>query len=430
MSSSHQHQENQKRHTNIAVVRLRKGGSRFEVAAYPNKVSEYRSGVEKSMDDVLQVFAVYTSVSRGVHASKAELESAFGTSDVVECCKFILTHGDIQVGEKERHEEYSSKFRDIATLVAGRCVNTQTGWPFTVASIEAAMHNNLHFAVNPSRPIKQQAMEVIERLREFLPIARARMHLKLAGGKPGLEEELREMLEKASAASQSATAAAVAAAAKRSSTGGGKKGGGKGAKDPGGAAAAASDAEHASVFTTAGEILKSSDGVVEVVIDPHLFRDVEQLVKKFEGTLSIVEFAVHASAETDLEAIPGGARVVRAGGAGVADGAVASTAAASAATTSTATSTAAATPMTTAGSVVAAMGGLAVSGATRPGALKCSACQVEFADAAEQRKHHKSEFHTYNLKLKQTGLPPVTAAEFGNMSEEDKRAVLFDWKTD
>lgn len=33
---------NQKRLTNVVVVRLKKGGQRFEVAAFPNKVDEYR----------------------------------------------------------------------------------------------------------------------------------------------------------------------------------------------------------------------------------------------------------------------------------------------------------------------------------------------------------------------------------------------------
>jgi len=36
---------NQKRLTNVVVVRLKKGGMRFEIAAYPNKVEEFRKKV-------------------------------------------------------------------------------------------------------------------------------------------------------------------------------------------------------------------------------------------------------------------------------------------------------------------------------------------------------------------------------------------------
>lgn len=35
----------QKRLTNIAVVRLRKNGKRFEIACYRNKVSDWRAGM-------------------------------------------------------------------------------------------------------------------------------------------------------------------------------------------------------------------------------------------------------------------------------------------------------------------------------------------------------------------------------------------------
>lgn len=33
---------NQKRLTNVAIVRLKKGGKRFEIACYPNKVQEWK----------------------------------------------------------------------------------------------------------------------------------------------------------------------------------------------------------------------------------------------------------------------------------------------------------------------------------------------------------------------------------------------------
>ena len=35
----------QKRLTNIAVVRLKKGGQRFEIACYKNKVQDWRTGM-------------------------------------------------------------------------------------------------------------------------------------------------------------------------------------------------------------------------------------------------------------------------------------------------------------------------------------------------------------------------------------------------
>ncbi|KAJ2757537.1 hypothetical protein H4S06_003131, partial [Coemansia sp. BCRC 34490] len=45
--------------TNVAIVRLRQSGMRFEIACYKNKVTEWRMGVEKDIDEVLQIHQVY-----------------------------------------------------------------------------------------------------------------------------------------------------------------------------------------------------------------------------------------------------------------------------------------------------------------------------------------------------------------------------------
>lgn len=44
--------QNQKRLTNVAVVRLKKGGIRVEVACYPNTVEAYRDKIETDLDKV------------------------------------------------------------------------------------------------------------------------------------------------------------------------------------------------------------------------------------------------------------------------------------------------------------------------------------------------------------------------------------------
>ena len=44
----------QKRFTNVASVRLKSHGIRFEIAAYSNVVSSWRKGAETDLDDVLQ----------------------------------------------------------------------------------------------------------------------------------------------------------------------------------------------------------------------------------------------------------------------------------------------------------------------------------------------------------------------------------------
>ena len=46
-------------------------------------------------------------------------------------------------------------FRDIATVVAEKCVNPDTRRPYTVGIIERAMRD-AHYSVKPNRSTKQQ----------------------------------------------------------------------------------------------------------------------------------------------------------------------------------------------------------------------------------------------------------------------------------
>ena len=168
----------QKRLTNIAVVRLKRQGKRFEVACYRNKVANWRSGVETDLDEVLQTEAVFSSVSRGVLAKDEDLQAAFGTADARAVCVRILAEGDVQVSDRERAVEMGALFRDVAAAVAARCVNTATRRPFTVSMVERAL-KDAGFSVDGKRPAKAQAADAVALLAaRGLPIERARMRLR------------------------------------------------------------------------------------------------------------------------------------------------------------------------------------------------------------------------------------------------------------
>ncbi|RZF37780.1 hypothetical protein LSTR_LSTR007142 [Laodelphax striatellus] len=174
---------NQIRLTNVAVVRMKKGGKRFEIACYRNKVMSWRSKVEKDIDEVLQTHMVFTNVSKGQVAKKEDLMKCFGKDDPTEVCKEILAKGELQVSDKERHTHLDSLFKDIATTVAEKCVNPETKRPYSVSLIEKAM-KDVHFSVKPNRNAKQQALDVIPQLKATMPLERAQMRLQVtASGK-------------------------------------------------------------------------------------------------------------------------------------------------------------------------------------------------------------------------------------------------------
>jgi len=52
---------NQKRHTNIAVVKLQSHGKRFEIACYPNKVISWEIGSLPSHVKILLIILLNTT---------------------------------------------------------------------------------------------------------------------------------------------------------------------------------------------------------------------------------------------------------------------------------------------------------------------------------------------------------------------------------
>ncbi|KAI0726043.1 Shwachman-Bodian-diamond syndrome protein [Fomitopsis betulina] len=189
---------NQIKLTNVSVVRLKKGGKRFEIACYKNKVQEWRSGVETNLDDVLQIANVYLNVSKGELAKSQDLQKAFGTTELDTIVKEILKKGELQVGDKEREHDLSSIRREIATLVAEKCVDPATQRRYPIGVIEKAMVE-AGFSVRPGKNAKSQVSECLKLLQSEsnLPIQRARMRIKVTLPKVDAERLRTRVLESA-----------------------------------------------------------------------------------------------------------------------------------------------------------------------------------------------------------------------------------------
>lgn len=171
---------NQVRLTNVAVVRLTKGGKRFEVACYKNKIVDYRNGHEKDIDEVLQAETIFTNVSKGVLANKKVLKSVFGIDDEALIIEKILRNGQVQISEKERDAYYENIWREVSNLVSEKCVNPANNRRYAPDIIRQAMKLS-EFSAHPTRSVKQQFLDCVKLLirKKILPIQRAKMHLKL-----------------------------------------------------------------------------------------------------------------------------------------------------------------------------------------------------------------------------------------------------------
>jgi ribosome maturation protein SDO1 len=193
----------------------------------------------------LQTQTVFLNVSKGVLAPIKDLQKVFGSDNQIEICRQILQKGELQVGEGERKVQSEELVKDIATIVAEKCINTETQKPFTVGVIEKAM-KDAHYSMHPTKTAKQQALGVIKLLKDkkALPIERASMRLQLS------------VPEKQSSDVKSKLASMVQKI----------------------------EREH-----LAGEKVQ-----LEVMIEPAKFRDVNQLIKQDTNGAGTVEILVHA----------------------------------------------------------------------------------------------------------------------------------------
>lgn len=164
--------------TNVAVVRQKKCGKRFEIACFRNKVLSWRKGTETDIDEVLQTHTVFSNVSKGLIANRADLMEAFGTDEQDDICIEILKKGELQVSREERDDNQEQGMKEIATIVSDKCVNPETNRPYPITQIERAMQD-IHFSFNAARTAKQQALDVIRALKEKFPIERAQMSLRI-----------------------------------------------------------------------------------------------------------------------------------------------------------------------------------------------------------------------------------------------------------
>ncbi|TGZ84422.1 Shwachman-Bodian-diamond syndrome protein [Ascodesmis nigricans] len=193
---------NQIKLTNVAVVRLRKGKKRFELACYKNKVLEYRAGTETDLDEVLQISQVFTNVSKGSLASKSDLTGSFGASTPLnDIILEILTKGELQVGEKERSANLSQLHNEVISIIASKCVDPNTGRVYPTTMIDKALTEarakELWSGVKDGKSAKALALEGIRALvkAQIVPIARARMRVRVVIGKAG-KDKVKEYVEK------------------------------------------------------------------------------------------------------------------------------------------------------------------------------------------------------------------------------------------
>jgi ribosome maturation protein SDO1 len=383
----------QVRITNVAIVRMKRNGKKFEVAAYKNKVVNWRSRVETDVNEVLQAQTVFHNVSRGVIASKESLLEAFGNTEHLACAMIILDKGELEVSEKERSLHFETLFKDIAATLSEKCINPISKRPYPVSIIEKALRD-AHFAVVPTKTAKAQLIKALQVLKDHgdIAIERARMKVRLTvpvlttGDVDGMKGHIMSFFQALSA----------------------------------------------DIVLDLAMVVENLV-VIEVVTDPGFFRQIEEESKsRFpESSIEVISLSVIGEGKSS-SAMAGGVDEDE-DDAGVRKSrkiflpGSASGATFSPQSSSTSMSKSLITSDLTEATTSSARGtGMLVRRVSQPGVrgASCNACSIDFTSMDELKAHHRLDWHRFNLKRKVKQLVPVNLVEYEGMNVKERDKFL------
>ena len=140
----HEQRERQKR----SIARLTRGGERFEVIVKPQPALSFRLGKITSVSEVLITDIVFLDASKGLKASEAKLQEAFGSIDPIEIASIILKEGTLQLTAEQRRKFIEEKRKQIVSFISRHCVDPRTNLPHPPSRIEQAM-SQIRFSIDP-----------------------------------------------------------------------------------------------------------------------------------------------------------------------------------------------------------------------------------------------------------------------------------------
>lgn len=165
--------------TNVALIKYKANGKRFEIACFKNQVLNWRNGAEKNLSEVMQSEEIYINAAQGEVANKAVLDECFPGMSKQEIMQTILDKGEMQISQKERNVLMETLTNDILNIISTKVVHPKTKRAFSVETIKNAL-KELGVVFNLNKSAKKQAMDAIKALTAKYFVEKVGMLVKLA----------------------------------------------------------------------------------------------------------------------------------------------------------------------------------------------------------------------------------------------------------
>ena len=152
------------------TARYETGGNRFEILIDPKAAQSYREGDEIDWEEAIAADGVWADSAKGDRAPDILMNDAFGTTELIEIYKKILTEGTIQLTAQQRNEMVDQKKKQIVAHIVANAMNPQTGGPHPPQRIENAI-DEARFSVDPMEAIEKQVEKLIKLIKPLIPIS-------------------------------------------------------------------------------------------------------------------------------------------------------------------------------------------------------------------------------------------------------------------
>lgn len=153
----------------FTVARMTKDNEHFEILVKPEKALDYRMGKLAAITEVLAAETIFSDANKGTKVSEENIRKAFGTTDTLKVADAILKKGTLQLTTEQRRKMTEDKRRQIIDFISRQAVDPKTNLPHPPSRIENAMEQ-IHYSIDPFRPVEEQAKEIIKQLRMILPL--------------------------------------------------------------------------------------------------------------------------------------------------------------------------------------------------------------------------------------------------------------------
>lgn len=154
------------------IARMSLEGHHFEILVDPDAALRFKESGGKGDIDAgkdLAIDTIFKDAKKGDHVGEHTLQKVFGTTDVADIAKRILSKGEFHLTTEQRRTLLEKKRKAIVALIARNAMNPQTNAPHPPQRIETAMEEaKVH--IDPFKPAEEQITDVITALRPLLPI--------------------------------------------------------------------------------------------------------------------------------------------------------------------------------------------------------------------------------------------------------------------